>query len=164
METTNLNHSARINMVYLAPYDVVVAVTGNINQGVLSEPIMLILSGADAEFFAHGPPAIYDPAAGRSLSNPLFTPVRDARASRDDDRWRGEATFTWNLRVGKNFNIMDRYRLEAAVDIYNVFNSGAHPVDFYGVIQPYYPDRLGELSTGTYQQPRAAKATIKLTF
>lgn len=164
MQTTLVNHSARINVVYLAPYDIVVGVTGSITQGQLSQPLLLLLDGSSPDFFAHGPPVIFDPAIMATLSNPLFSPVRRPGEDRDEGRWRGETTYNWNLRVGKSFNIMDRYRLEAAVDIYNVFNAGSHPWDNRGMILPYNAQFTGELSTGTYQRPRAAKATIKLSF
>lgn len=154
-------HSIRFNIVYLAPWEISVGVSGQISSGRLSGAIW-DLDFTNPDIFAHGAPVMF--SNGVLVTNPLFTPQRLAFDNRSEGQWRGETTYNWNVRLEKSFSLQEKYSLSLAVDLFNVFNSGSRPADLRGTIRTLFPDLYGEFLDTSFQQPRAAQASLKLTF
>ena len=121
-----------------------------------SGPILTRLPAPDPAF---GPPTVTLPN-GRTVSNPLATPIRFAYPTRGDGQFSLGALQIWSLRIGRTFT-MRHGRLETAADVFNLTNHDADQALQIGGNQQYNPF----FGTGmTRQFPRALQLSARFLF
>lgn len=158
-----LKHIGRLGVIYMAPWNFVVASTVSAQSGLLTGPVVTRIAAADPRF---GPGTIRL-SNGRVVPNPLATTVRFAFSNRGEGQIQGPAIVSWNARVGRDFRLGAR-RLEAALDIFNITNRGAVQSFLGGGNQTYSPN-FAQRPDGTFigssvQPPRSGQVTLRFVF
>ncbi len=158
-----LRHIGRLGVVYMAPWNLVLASALSAQSGLLTGPVVTRIAAADPRF---GPPTV-QLSNGRVVSNPLATTVRFANRDRGDGQIEGPAIVSWNARVGRDFRVGAR-RLEASIDVFNITNRGAVQSFLGGGNQTYSPN-FAKRPDGSYigssvQPPRSAQFTLRFAF
>ncbi len=158
-----LRHIGRLGVVYMAPWDLVIASTVSAQSGLRSGPVVTRLAAADPRF---GPPTV-QLSNGRVVSNPLATTIRFANGDRGEGQIEGPAIIAWNARVGRDFKMGSR-RLEASLDVFNITNRGAVQTFLGGGNQTYSPNFAkrpdGSFIGSSVQPPRSAQFTVRFVF
>jgi hypothetical protein len=146
----------RLGATYRAPWDIVLAANYTFQSGLWSGPIFTRLSSPDPRFG----PATVTLSNGRTVSNPLATTIRFAYPTRDEGQFTLQPLHIVNIRFGRNFQF-GRYRLEPALDIFNVTNHDAFYLIEQGGAQTFSP-LFGQ---GRQRQaPRAAQISARFVF
>ena len=97
---------------------------------------------------------------GRTVSNPLATTIRFANPTRDEGQFRLAGLHILNLRFGRDLQF-GKYRLEPALEIFNVTNHDAFHSIEQGGAQTFSP-LFGQ---GRQRQaPRAAQISARFVF
>ena len=158
-----LRHIGRLGVVYMAPWNMVIASTVSAQSGLRSGPVVTRLAAADPRF---GPPTV-QLSNGRVVSNPLATTIRFANGDRGEGQIEGPAIIAWNARVGRDFKMGSR-RLEASLDVFNITNRGAVQTFLGGGNQTYSPNFAkrpdGSFIGSSVQPPRSAQFTVRFVF
>ena len=97
---------------------------------------------------------------GRSVPNPLATTIRFAGTDRGDRQVKAKARNEVNVRLGRKFEFGAR-RVEASVDVFNIFNGGAferYRTDSNQLYNPLY------LAAQNLQPPRVMQLSLKFLF
>ena len=158
-----LKHIGRLGVVYLAPWNMVLASTLTAQSGLRSGPVVTRIAAADPRF---GPSTVRL-SNGRVVPNPLATTVRFAFSDRGEGQIEGPAIVSWNARVGRDFRFGER-KLELALDVFNITNRGAVQSFLAGGNQTYSPN-FAQRPDGTYigssvQPPRSGQLTVRFVF
>ena len=158
-----LRHMGRLGVVYMAPWDFVVAGTFSAQTGLRSGPVVTRVAAADPRF---GPSTV-TLSNGRVVSNPLATTIRFAFGDRGEGQVEGPAIVAWNARAGRDFRFGAR-RIEVAFDVFNITNRGAVQSFLGGGNQTYSPN-FAKRQDGTFigssvQPPRSGQLTLRLVF
>ena len=158
-----LRHIARIGVVHMAPWNIVLASTLSAQSGTRSGPVVTRIAAADPRF---GPSTI-TLSNGRVVSNPLATTIRFANANRGEGQIEGPAIVSWNARMGRDFRFGSR-RLEVSLDVFNITNRGAVQSFLGGGNQTYSPN-FARRPDGTYigssvQPPRSGQLNLRFVF
>jgi hypothetical protein len=151
-----IDNVLRLSVAYHAPWDFVIGTNYTLQDGVYSGPVVTRLGSADPQF---GPPTV-TLSNGRVVSNPLATTIRFAYPTRGEGQLQAPVTHYWNLRVGRDFAFGAR-RLQLALDLFNVTNSGRPEGFLSGANQEYSPN-YGK--TGTIQLPRSGQLSLRMAF
>ena len=149
------DHIARVGGTYNGPWRLLFSGGYTFQSGAWSGPIV---SQAPADR-AFGPPTLAL-SNGRVVSNPLATTVRFAFPTRADGQVRTGLLHVLNVRVGRQFAV-NRGKLDAALDLFNLTNNGADQSFMSGANQTYNP--LYAL-TNNRQLPRSAQVLLRLAF
>jgi hypothetical protein len=151
-----IDDTVRLGALYRAPWDVVLAVNYTFQSGLWSGPIFTRLAAPDPRFG----PATVTLANGRTVSNPLATTIRFAYPKRDDGQFALASLHILNLRFRRDFHF-GKYRLEPALEIFNVTNQDAFHLIEQGATQTFSP-LFGQ---GRQRQaPRAAQVSARFVF
>jgi hypothetical protein len=134
-------YSLRMVGQYLAPWDLTLAANYQLQGSDYSGPIVTRLAAPDPTFG----PARITLANGTTQPNPLATTIRFAFPTRGEGQVLNEPIRTLQLKIGRNFRV-GRHQLEAALSIFNVFNSGANIQYAVGNNQLYNPNYLGQFN------------------
>lgn len=156
-------HVMRIAGSYNAPRGIIASVSYSLQSGPYTGPVVTQLAAADPAF---GPRTITK-SNGQTMSNPLFTTVRFAGATRGDAQLEADALQTLNLRVGKNFSFGGQ-KLDVAFDIFNALNGGTFQQFKSGGNQTYNVN-YGLNADGTMQGQsrqfaRAGQLSVRFQF
>lgn len=158
-----LRHIGRLGVVYMAPWDLVIASTVSAQSGLRSGPVVARIAAADPRF---GPSTV-QLSNGRVVSNPLATTIRFANGDRGEGQIEGPAIIAWNARVGRDFKMGSR-RFEASLDVFNITNRGAVQTFLGGGNQTYSPNFAkradGSFIGSSVQPPRSAQFTVRFVF
>ncbi len=149
------DHIVRVGATFSAPWRLQLSSSYTFQSGAWSGPIV---SQAPANP-AFGPPTLAL-SNGRVVSNPLATTIRFAFPTRGDGQLRTGLLHVWNVRVGRQF-VVNRLKLDAALDLFNVTNNGADQSFMSGSNQTYNP--LYGL-TNNRQLPRSAQVLLRVAF
>src|SRR5262249_51701387 len=107
-----------------------------------------------------GPPTV-TLSNGRVVSNPLATTIRFAYPTRSDGQFQLPALNIVNLRMGRQFQLPRRQRLEVDFDIFNLGNFGGFQGFLSGANQLYSTNYgLG----GNVQQPVSGQLSLRFSF
>jgi hypothetical protein len=150
------DHTFRLSTVYQLPWDLQASAHYVFQSGPYTGPIVTRIAASDPQF---GPPSV-TLSNGRVVTNPLATTIRYAFSNRGDGQVKADARKELGLKVTKSFRFA-RYRAEAGVGVYNVFNSGTIERYASDAGQLYSPNYLGYEG---YQPPRSADLVFKFTF
>jgi hypothetical protein len=151
-----VDDTVRLGAIYRAPWDIRLAVNYTFQSGVWSGPIFTRLPAPDARFG----PATVTLSNGRTVSNPLATTIRFAYPTRDEGQFDLAPLHILNVRFARDFRFA-RYRLEPALDIFNVTNHDAFHLIEQGGTQRFSP-LFGQ---GRQRQaPRAAQISARFVF
>jgi hypothetical protein len=150
------DHAARAGATVMAPLSILISGSYAFQSGAWSGPIVSRLAAADP---AYGP-ATVTLSNGRVVSNPLATTIRFAHPTRGEGQLKTPAYHALNLRFGRRF-AWRGVKLDAALDVFNVTNSGADLSFQSGANQQYNP--LFGLTTFR-QLPRSAHAFLRAVF
>lgn len=150
------DHAARIGISYRAPWDVLLAGSYVFQSGVWSGPIVTRLSAPDPAFGA----AMTRLSNGRVASNPLATDIRFAGETRADPQRTLPGLHVVNLRLGRETRF-GRYRIEGAVDVFNLTNRGADQWFVSGANQAFNSS-FGRAENR--QLPRSFQASVRFAF
>lgn len=150
------DHVVRIGASVQAPWALSVATTYVYQSGIWSGPVVTSLNAPDPAF---GPSTVRL-SNGRSVSNPLATPIRFVGSARSDGQLTTAAYHMWNIRLGRQFRWGDR-RADVSFDVFNVTNNGAFQSFISGANQTYSAS-YGQGSG--VQGPRAGAVTFAFTF
>lgn len=149
-------YAGRLGASYNAPWQLALAVNYTFLSGPYSGPVVTRIAAADPQF---GPPSLRL-SNGRLVSNPLATTIRFAHADRGTGQLQLSDQHLVNVRIGRRFPFGTR-RLEAAVDIYNVFNNDSDQQFLNGGNQQYSPN-FGTGRTRVFA--RSAQLTMNVNF
>lgn len=150
------DQTLRFSVVYNLPWDLQMSGHYVFQSGPYPGPIVTRIAAPDPKF---GPPSV-KLSNGRVVTNPLATTIRYAFATRGEGQVKADARKELNLKLTKSLRFA-RYRLEAGVGVYNVFNSGTIERYASDAGQLYSPNYLGYEG---YQPPRSADVIVKFTF
>jgi hypothetical protein len=151
-----VDDTVRLGAIYRGPWDVVLSANYTFQSGLWSGPIFTRVAAADPRFG----PATVTLSNGRTVSNPLATTIRFAYPTRDDGQFTLPGLHILNLRFGRDFNL-GNYRLEPAVEIFNVTNHDAFYLIEQGGTQMFSP-LFGQ---GRQRQPpRAVQISARVVF
>jgi hypothetical protein len=151
-----VDDAVRLGAIYRAPWDLVVATNYTFQSGLWSGPIFTRVASPDPRFG----PATVTLSNGRTVSNPLATTIRFAYPTRDDAQFKLRPVHVVNARFGRNFQI-GKYRLEPALEIFNVMNGDAFYLIEQGGTQTFSP-LFGQ--GRSRQAPRAAQVSARFVF
>lgn len=158
-----LRHIGRLGVVYMAPWDLVIASTVSAQSGLRSGPVVTRIAAADPRFGS----STVQLSNGRVVSNPLATTIRFANADRGEGQIEGPPIVAWNARVGRDFKMGSR-RFEASLDVFNITNRGAVQTFLGGGNQTYSPNFAkradGSFIGSSVQPPRSAQFTVRFVF
>lgn len=146
----------RAAMSFRGPWGLLLGANYITRAGAWSGPVVSRIAAPDPRF---GPPTV-QLSNGRVVSNPLATTIRFAYPTRGEGQFRAPALHYWNLRIGREFPL-GAYRLDAAVDVFNVLNRGGDELFLTGTNQTFSPN-YG--LTGTRQQPRSVQLSARFKF
>jgi hypothetical protein len=151
-----IDDTVRLGAIYRGPWDVVAAVNYTFQSGLWSGPIFTRLAAPDPRFG----PATVTLSNGRTVSNPLATTIRFAHPTRDHGQFTLPSLHILNLRFRRDFHF-GKYRLEPALDVFNVTNHDAFHLIEQGGTQTFSP-LYGQ---GRQRQtPRAAQISVRFVF
>lgn len=151
-------YSVRAAVQWLAPWGVNVSGSYVIQAGGWVGAVVTRMSASDPRFG----PATVRLANGTTQPNPLATTIRFAFPTRGEGQTRNETVRYLQLQLGREFNIGGQ-RLNTALGIFNVFNTGAHTqwIDTGGANQVYSPNYLKPFNR---HPPRQFQATLTYRF
>ena len=149
------DHVVRGGLTYTAPWRLLLSSSYQFQSGAWSGPVV----SQSAPNPAFGPSTL-TLSNGRLVSNPLAAAIRFAFPTRGDGQLRTGALHVWNVRVGRQF-VVNRLKLDAALDVFNLTNNGADQSFMSGANQTYNP--LYGL-TNNRQLPRSAQALLRVAF
>jgi hypothetical protein len=149
------DHVARAGVTYNGPWNLLLSSSYQFESGAWSGPIVSQVPANPA----FGPPTV-TLSNGRVVSNPLSTTVRFTYPTRGDGQLRTGVLHVWNARVGRQF-VVNRLKLDAAFDLFNITNNGADQSFMQSANQTYNP--LFGL-TNNRQLPRSAQVLLRVAF
>jgi hypothetical protein len=149
-------YAVRIAGQYLAPWELNVGVSYIIQAGGYSGPVMITLAAPDP---VYGPPTV-KLANGLTQPNPLATPIRFQGPTRSDGQTANDTDRYLQLHVGRIFKF-GRHQFEPAINVFNLFNTGAYTQWNTGANLLYSPNYL---SVFNRQPPRAFQITGTYRF
>ena len=149
-------YSVRAAMQYLAPWHLRLGASYVIQSGGWVGNLVTRIPTADPRFG----PAIVTLANGTTQPNPLATTIRFAYPTRGEGQIRNEDERYLQLQLGRDFSFGGQ-RLEAAVGIFNVFNSGAQQQWLTGANQQ---SSANYLATFSRTSPRQFQMTFTYRF
>jgi hypothetical protein len=151
-----IDDTVRLGAIYRGPWDVVAAVNYTFQSGLWSGPIFTRLAAPDPRFGS----ATVTLSNGRTVSNPLATTIRFAYPTRDQGQFTLPSLHIVNLRFRRDFHF-GKYRLEPALEVFNVTNHDAFHLIEQGGGQTFSPlYRQGRQR----QPPRAAQVSARFVF
>jgi hypothetical protein len=148
--------SVRLASQYFAPFKVSIGASYVIQAGGYVGPVVTRLASADPLF---GPGTV-TLANGTTQPNPLATAIRFANATRGDGQARNDTARYLQVHIGRIFK-HGVQELEPALNIFNVFNTGAYTQWNTGANQLYSP---AYLSVFNRHPPRAFQITAAYRF
>lgn len=151
--------SVRIAGQYQAPWGISIAGSYIIQGGGYSGPLLKRLDATDPALAAFGP-ATVRLADGRTQPNPLATRLRFVGPTRGDGQPRNDDAKYMQLKIGRKFTA-GRHSLEPAVNIFNVFNTGANTQWNTGANQTYGTSYLQPFNR---HPPRAIQLSMAYKF
>jgi hypothetical protein len=113
-------HQWRTGLAWSAPWKLRVSNTFTTQSGTPTGPITTNIAAPDPQF---GPTTLT--INGRLVSNPLATTYRFAYATRGEGQLWTPWLIAWNTRIGREFTVSERSRIEIVADIFNLTNRGA---------------------------------------
>ena len=149
-------YSVRAAVQYLAPWHLRVGASYVIQSGGWVGNLVTRIPTADPRF---GPATLTLPN-GTTQPNPLATTIRFAYPTRGEGQIRNEDERYLQLQLGREFNI-GGHRLETALGVFNVFNSGAQQQWLTGANQQYSANYLATFSRTS---PRQFQMTFTYRF
>jgi len=156
LQAQAIDDTVRLGATYRGPWDIVLATNYTFQSGLWSGPIVTRLSAPDLRFG----PATVTLSNGRTVSNPLATTIRFAYPTRDQGQFTLPALHILNVRFGRNVQV-GKYRLEPALELFNVTNHDAFYLIEVGGAQMFSP-LFGQ---GRQRQPpRAAQISARFVF
>jgi Carboxypeptidase regulatory-like domain/TonB dependent receptor len=151
-----IDDTVRLGAIYHGPWHIVLAANYTFQSGLWSGPIFTRLAAPDPRFG----PATVTLSNGRTVSNPLATTIRFAYPTRDQGQFTLPSLHILNLRFRRDFHF-GKYRLEPALEIFNVANHDAFYLIEQGGTQTFSP-LFGQ---GRQRQtPRAAQISVRFEF
>src|SRR5262245_53219463 len=151
-----VDDTIRLGTIYRGPWQTVFAVNYTFQSGLWSGPIFTRLAAADPRFG----PATVTLSNGRTVSNPLATTIRFAYPTRNEGQFTLPDVHILNLRAGRDFHL-GKYRVEPALEIFNVTNHDAFYLIEQGGTQTFSP-LYGQ--GRSRQTPRAVQITARFVF
>lgn len=149
------DHVVRSGLSYVGPWQLLLATNYTFQSGVWSGPV-IAQAVADPSFG----PTMLTLSNGRRVTNPLSTALRFAYPTRGDGQLRTPHLHAWSVRIGRRFT-WSACTIDAAVDIFNLTNSGADAGFEIGGNQTYNPS----YGLTTFRQlPRSAQLMIRASF
>lgn len=151
------DHTGRLAVTWTAPWSLIVAGSYTVQSGPFTGPVVTRIAAADPRF---GPATVRQPD-GRTVTNPLATTIRFAFPTRGEGQVKAAARQEFNIRAGRKFALSSRARLEASLDVFNLFNWGSperYRTDANQLYNPFY------LGAQNIQPPRAFQASVRLLF
>jgi hypothetical protein len=150
-------YSLRMGGTWIAPAGFVVSGSYIISAGDFSGPILIRLAAADP---IYGPSQI-TLANGTKQSNPLATTNRFAYATRGEGQVLNDSVRYLQVKIGRQFAVAG-HRLEAAANIFNMFNAGDYSQWASGANRLYSPELY--LTKSNQQPPRAVQLSVGYRF
>jgi hypothetical protein len=148
--------SVRIAGQYFAPGGINIGASYIIQAGGYVGPLLDRLPAGDPVFG----PATVRLADGRTQPNPLATRLRFVGPTRGDGQVRNDDAKYMQLKIGRRFGF-NRHSLEPALNIFNVFNTGANTQWNTGANQTY---GTGYLQPFNRHPPRAFQVSLAYKF
>jgi len=142
-------YAFRVAGQYLLPRSLMLSGSYTAQSGDWNAPIVTRIAAAEPVFG----PARFTLPNGTSQANPLATTIRFAYPTRGDGSQLNEPVRGLQVRVGKEFKFA-RHRLTTALNVYNLFNSGANTQYAAGSNQlysPLYLSAYNKLSARAFQ-------------
>jgi len=158
-------YSVRLAAQYNAPWQLNIGASYVIQAGGYVGPLVTRLAAADPRFG----PATVTLANGTTQSNPLATTIRFcgsttlpclANPTRGDGQVINDTAKYLQLKVGRRF-AFGRQSVEPALNVFNVFNTGANTQWNTGANQLYNP---GVLQPFNRHPPRAFQVALSYKF
>jgi Carboxypeptidase regulatory-like domain len=147
--------------VWLAPMKVTVAGNLTVQAGPWSGAILKQLPAGDPDILKYGPASFRLPN-GSSQANPLATANRYVYATRGEGQLQAPAIINLGLKVGKIIKLPGGHEVEAAANVFNVFNTGSFTQYSYNsAYQSWSPNFL---QMRNRQPARALQATFIYRF
>jgi hypothetical protein len=113
-------YTIRTALTWMAPAGLTAAVSWDDTSGSLSGTVLTRIAASDPTF---GPALI--PIVGGTQPNPLATTNRFKFATRGDGQYEGPPVKLLNVKVGRKFKLGGTRQVEAAFNVFNLFNTGA---------------------------------------
>jgi hypothetical protein len=151
------DHVFRAAMSVNGPWGTLAATSYTWQSGPWSGPIMTKLAAGDPQF---GPSSVVL-SNGKTVSNPLATPIRFAYANAGEGQFHLPAVGVWNLKLGRRFSF-GHLRVDASAEVLNLINSGNDYIFANGANQLYSP--LYGKTGGLLQTPRSVQGSVRLDF
>ncbi len=151
--------SIRIGGQWLAPWGISVGGSYVIQAGGYVGPLLDRLAANDPQLAQYGP-ATVRLANGTSQPNPLATRLRFVGPTRGDGQTRNDDTRYLQLKIGRIFRFGTQ-SFEPALNIFNVFNTGANTQWNIGANQTYSPNYLARFNR---HPPRALQLSMAYKF
>lgn len=149
------DHVVRAGAAVNGPWRTLLAANYTFQSGAWSGPIVTQVAPNPA----FGPATVIL-SNGRAVSNPLATAFRFAFATRGEGQLRTPVLHVLSVRVGRQIAI-GRLNADAALDLFNLTNSGADLSFQLGASQTFNP-LYG--ATQYRQLPRSAQAVLRIAF
>jgi hypothetical protein len=158
-------YSVRLAAQYNAPWQINIGASYVIQAGGYVGPLVTRIAAADPRFG----PATVTLADGTTQSNPLATTIRFcgsttlpclANPTRGDGQVINDTAKYLQLKVGRRFTF-GRQSVEPALNVFNVFNTGANTQWNTGANQLYNP---GVLQPFNRHPPRAFQVALSYKF
>ncbi|MFN8062518.1 MAG: TonB-dependent receptor [Vicinamibacterales bacterium] len=148
--------SVRLAGQYLAPWGIAIGASYVIQAGGYVGPIVTRIAAADPVF---GPTTVRL-ANGTTQPNPLATTIRFAYPTRSGGQIRNDDAKYMQLKIGRQFKV-GRQQFEPALNLFNVFNTGANTQWNTGANQQY---SSGYLQPFNRHPPRAVQISMAYKF
>jgi hypothetical protein len=151
--------SVRIGGQWLAPWGISVGGSYVIQAGGYIGPLVTRLDANDPQVTQFGP-ATVRLANGATQPNPLATRLRFVGPTRGDGQIRNDDAKYMQLKIGRSFRFRTQ-SIEPALNIFNVFNTGANTqwgTDANLTYSPNYQNRFNR------HPPRALQLSIAYKF
>lgn len=152
-------YSVRIGGQWLAPWGIAVGGSYVIQAGGYVGPLLTRLDATDPALAVFGP-ATVRLANGTTQANPLATRLRFKGPTRSDGQIRNDDTRYLQLKIGRKFGFGSQ-SIEPAINLFNVFNTGANTQWNTGANQTYSPNYLARFNR---HPPRALQLSIAYKF
>jgi hypothetical protein len=149
--------SVRIAGQYMAPLALNIAASYVVQAGGYVGPIVTRIAAADPVF---GPTTVRL-ANGTTQPNPLATTIRFAYPTRSGGQVRNDTAKYLQLKLGRTFKFARGQTFEPALNVFNVFNTGANTQWNTGANQQYSP---GFLQPFNRHPPRAYQISMAYRF
>lgn len=153
---TWMKYRANFGGVWRAPWGINVAGNLTIQAGPWSGSPLYQLSATDPDVVKYGP-ASFTLANGSVASNPLRTRNRYVFSNRGEGQVQAPTIYTSGMKVGKVIKYQ-RYSVEVAANIYNLFNGGNYTQ--YNYTSAYQTWSSNFLLMANQQPARAFQMTV----